>query len=230
MHDFDQFERRLAAALRSDADVSVGPFEAESVARAAIAGTRRAMRLPRGRGITLLAAAALLLVGGGLAAGSGLLRLPSIVPSVPEPSVIAVATASPDAAMAAPLPKAIAGILPADMEPLLVEKQFTCTPRVADADERFHVDCQRGINYRLVWSGRDPTSVYSVDATVTGVSESYAASFIGNLIDMCTEDLAGLEAWAFLNVHSGGEATIGRLQLRLTVVSEGTWRIEITAA
>ena len=36
MHDFDQFERRLGAALRSDADENVGPFEADAVARAAI--------------------------------------------------------------------------------------------------------------------------------------------------------------------------------------------------
>ena len=44
MHDFDQFERRLAAALRSDADKHIGPFEAGSVARAAIAGTERRAR------------------------------------------------------------------------------------------------------------------------------------------------------------------------------------------
>ena len=98
MHDFDQFERRLADALRSDADASVGPFEPESIARAAIADTgpgatrvrrssRPARRFGRGRGMTLLAAAALLLVGGALAAGSGLLRLPTVVPPVPEPSV-----------------------------------------------------------------------------------------------------------------------------------------------
>ena len=54
------------------------------------------------RGVVLLAAAALLLVGGALAAGSGLLRLPSVVPPVPEPSVIAVATASPDATFPGP--------------------------------------------------------------------------------------------------------------------------------
>ena len=83
MNDFDQFERRLGAALRSDADESVGPFEAR-VDRPCRdrRHPRRAMRLPRassrpagrfgrGRGITLLAAAALLLVGGALAAGSG---------------------------------------------------------------------------------------------------------------------------------------------------------------
>jgi hypothetical protein len=56
----------------------------------------------RGRGITLLAAAALLLVGGALAAGSGILRLPTVIPPVPEPSVIAVATASPDATSPSP--------------------------------------------------------------------------------------------------------------------------------
>ena len=39
-------------------------------------------RFGRGRGITLLAAAALLLAGGALAAGSGLLRVPAVVPPV----------------------------------------------------------------------------------------------------------------------------------------------------
>jgi hypothetical protein len=58
-------------------------------------------RFGRGRGMTLLAAAAL--VGGGaLAAGSGILRLPSVVPPVPSPSVVAVATASPDATSPGP--------------------------------------------------------------------------------------------------------------------------------
>ena len=119
MHDFDKFERRLGAALRSDADESVGPFEAGSIARAAIAGTqpgatrlskassRPATRFGRGRGVGLLAAAALLLVGGALVAGSGVLRLPSIVPPVPAPSFGVVATASPDAT--SPSPSDLAG-------------------------------------------------------------------------------------------------------------------------
>ncbi|HEU5203763.1 MAG TPA: kelch repeat-containing protein [Candidatus Limnocylindrales bacterium] len=108
MHDFDQFEQRLADALRSDADASVGPFEAGSIAKAAIAANRsgatrvrrsppHARRFGRGRGITLLAAASLLLVGGALAAGSGVLRLPTVVPPLPSPSVVAFATTSPDA-------------------------------------------------------------------------------------------------------------------------------------
>jgi hypothetical protein len=52
-----------------------------------------ARRFGRGRGITLLAAAALLLVGGTLAAGSGVLRLPSMVPPVPAPSSAVPVTA-----------------------------------------------------------------------------------------------------------------------------------------
>ena len=51
----------------------------------------------------LLAAAALLLVGGALAAGSGLLRPPTVVPPVPDPSVIAIATASPDVTSPSPI-------------------------------------------------------------------------------------------------------------------------------
>jgi len=62
--------------------------------REARGGSRR---LGRGRGMTLLAAAALLLVGGALAAGSGLVRRPAVVPPVPAPSLAAVVIASPDA-------------------------------------------------------------------------------------------------------------------------------------
>ena len=93
-------ERRLRGVLQEHLgalplDLTVDALdrrrEAKGVAR----------RSGRGRGITLLAAAALL-VGGALAAGSGILRLPSVVPPVPEPSVIAVATASPEATSPSP--------------------------------------------------------------------------------------------------------------------------------
>ena len=94
-------ERRLRGVLKEHLgalplDLTVDALdrrrEAKGVAR----------RFGRGRGMTLLAAAALLLVGGALAAGSGLLRLPSVVPPVPDPSVVAVATASPDATSPSP--------------------------------------------------------------------------------------------------------------------------------
>ena len=108
MHEFDQFERRLAAALRTDADRSIAPFEPQPIARAAIAASRRRsgpMQGRSGRGLTLLAAAALLLVGGALAAGSGLVRLPSVVPPVPAPSLAAVAVEETPSPAVSPSPE-----------------------------------------------------------------------------------------------------------------------------
>src|SRR6187200_2226065 len=104
-----QFERDLEQWLQTEAPASApAGFHASVMDRARTLRQRPGWatslpvrRLGRGRGMTLLAAAALLLVGGALAAGSGLLRLPSVVPPVPAPSVVAVATASPDAAAAA---------------------------------------------------------------------------------------------------------------------------------
>ena len=105
-----QFERDLEQWLQTEAPASApAGFHAAVMDRAQTLRQRPgwtrtfpARRFGRGRGMTLLAAAALLLVGGALAAGSGLLRLPSVVPPVPEPSVIAVATASPDATSPSP--------------------------------------------------------------------------------------------------------------------------------
>jgi hypothetical protein len=104
------FERDLEQWLQTEAPASApAGFHTAVMDRARTlrqrpgwTATFPARRLGRGRGLTLLAAAALLIVGGALAAGSGLLRLPSVVPPVPEPSVIAVATASPDATFPSP--------------------------------------------------------------------------------------------------------------------------------
>jgi WD40 repeat protein len=100
-----QFERDLERWLQAEA-----PATAPAGLHAAVidrARTRRqrpgwatsglARWFGRNRGLTLLAAGALLLVGGAMAAGSGLVRLPSLVPPVPAPSLAAVtdATASP---------------------------------------------------------------------------------------------------------------------------------------
>ena len=94
-------ERRLRGVLKEHLEALPLDLTVETLDRRREAkGVAR--RSGRGRGITLLAAAALLLVGGALAAGSGLLRLPSVVPPVPEPSVVAVATASPDATSPGP--------------------------------------------------------------------------------------------------------------------------------
>jgi Tol biopolymer transport system component len=56
--------------------------------------------LGRNRGLTLFAAAALLLVGGAMAAGSGLVRLPSVVPPGPPPTIPSAIT-SPTAVVTA---------------------------------------------------------------------------------------------------------------------------------
>jgi hypothetical protein len=70
----------------------------------------RAKHGSRMRPMVLLAAAALLLVGGALAAGSELLRRPAVVPPVPAPSLVAVATASPNASV--PNPSQLASAIP----------------------------------------------------------------------------------------------------------------------
>ena len=145
MHDFDQFERRFADALRSDADSSVAPFEPASIARDAIAGTnRRAAHVPRapsrtarqfgrGRGLTLLAAA-LLLVGGAMAAGSGLVRLPSLVPPEPAPSLAVAPTPSRDANPSDDAsPSAIPSIAPASGASWTATGSMTTPRRYATA-------------------------------------------------------------------------------------------------
>src|SRR5215211_6191562 len=103
-----QFDRDLKEWLRTKAPASApAGFHTTVMDRARTLRQRpgwatslRVRRLGRGRGMTLLAAAALL--GGTVAAGSGILRLPTVVPPVPEPSVIAVATASPNATFPSP--------------------------------------------------------------------------------------------------------------------------------
>src|SRR6187402_2002522 len=94
-----QFERDLEQWLQTEAPASApAGFHASVMDRARTLRQRPGWatslpvrRLGRGRGLTLFAAAALL-VGGALAAGAGILRLPSLVPPVPSPSFVAVAT------------------------------------------------------------------------------------------------------------------------------------------
>ena len=155
MTDFDEFERRLAASLRSDADERVGPFEAESVARAAIRDSERGLprssrptrRSGRGRDITLFAAAALLLVGGALAVGSGVVRLPSIVPPAPVPSVATLADASPDATTT-PSPSASPSPSPT---PLSLDLTWTQLPLEAPVLEGFGSQAAQKQAPRLAW-------------------------------------------------------------------------------
>jgi Tol biopolymer transport system component len=105
MIDFDRFERRLAVALRADADLGVAPFDPEAIARAAIqVGDARSMRRRRplggkGRAVrrTWLLVAATLLIGTGVVGAAvvgGRLIAPN--PSPTSPSAVVDASASPE--------------------------------------------------------------------------------------------------------------------------------------
>ena len=93
-------DHELEARLRGFYRGEVGEGETAPLAlRRDVAAIPRTIPRParwfgRGRGLTLLAAAALLLAGGAVAAGSGLVKLPSVVPPVPAPT-LPVAVASP---------------------------------------------------------------------------------------------------------------------------------------
>ena len=93
-----ELEARLRAFYRADgSEGETAPLPLRA-AVAAIPRTtpRPAWRIGRARGLTLLAAAALLLVGGAMSAGSGILRLPAVVPPKPVPPVALLPTTSPD--------------------------------------------------------------------------------------------------------------------------------------
>ena len=130
MPDLDDaaLERRLRGVLKEHLEALPLDLTVDDLDRRRQAnGVAR--RSSRGRSMTLLAAAALLLVGGALAAGSGLLRLPTVVPPVPEPSVVAVATASPDAT--SPSPSMLASPTPV---PSATPAPITWTPASLNED------------------------------------------------------------------------------------------------
>ena len=109
MIDFDPFERRLAVALRFDADLSVAPFDPASIARAAIQldhgrQGRRSLRRrgnPRTMRRTWLLVAATIAIGTAVVGASlvgGRLIAPSPVPTAP------LAVTSPTAEQTSPSP------------------------------------------------------------------------------------------------------------------------------
>jgi photosystem II stability/assembly factor-like uncharacterized protein len=114
------FDQRIADWLNEDPQRAPGSLLGTVLAAIPSTPQRRASRVSwgsgRGRGLTLLAAAALLLVGGALAAGSGLVKLPSVVPPVPAPTNPAAVT-SPSPAAETPGP--VASPSPAPSDPAL---------------------------------------------------------------------------------------------------------------
>ncbi len=87
-------DRELEDRLRAWYDAEVGDAAAapadlrESLADIPVSAPAPLRQLPRRRGMTLLAAAALLLVGGALAAGSGLVRFTEVVPPTPSDALL----------------------------------------------------------------------------------------------------------------------------------------------
>jgi hypothetical protein len=100
-----ELEGRLRAWYRAEVgeDVIAPVSLRRDVAAIPRTESRPAGRFDRRRDVMLFAAAALVLVGGAAAVGSGLLRLPSLVPPEPVPSVAIVPTPSPAAESPSPL-------------------------------------------------------------------------------------------------------------------------------
>ncbi len=168
-----EFERDLEQWLQAEAPASApAGFHASVMDRARTLRQRPGWiaslpvrRFGRGRGMTLLAAAALL-GGGALAAGAGLLRLPTVVPPVPEPSVVAVATASPGA-LTTPTPSAAASPSP---PPLSLDLTWTRlpldgeAPRLAWIGDRFVLADAKSGTVRTSVDGKDWQALQPGDA------------------------------------------------------------------
>ena len=134
-------DRELEARLRAFYRTEAGEGETAPLALrldvVAIPRTdlQRARWFGRGRGLTLLAAAALLLVGGAMA-GSGLVRLPSVTPPAPAPSVAVVQPPSP--ASETPSPATSSSPAPTD-------------PALAVRPGQFNIGDQRIVSDTVGW-------------------------------------------------------------------------------
>ncbi len=241
MNTHDDFDLLLARWLDASAPVRP-PVAAHDEAMVSVRRARQHARWsavvragfdvpaakPTIRLITFIGVAAMLVVGslawGLVSSGSSTGPAPSIRPdAMPSTAQDADASSAPLAALPPPIPDVVSG----DMQAALLDRGFECITHDLAAEGRSHVECSKGAEYVVSWRGRGPTSVHYVRATVTGVSESYAASFVNVLFHVCAP---GHEAWAYSNIHTGGEETFGLVRVRLTAVAEDTWLIEIMGA
>lgn len=111
-----ELEQRLRAWYRAQVgENETAPLSLRrDVAAIPRTSSPRARWFGPGRGVILLAAATLLLVGGAMAAGSGLAKLPSLVPPVPAPTnpvAVASPTTAPSAVPSAAVVQPASGLI-----------------------------------------------------------------------------------------------------------------------
>jgi Tol biopolymer transport system component len=197
-----ELERRLKAWYRAEVgDVEAAPLPLRrDVAAITRAPSRLARRVGRGRGLMLFAAAALVLVGGA-AVGSGLLRLPAVVPPTPVPSLAAAPTPEP-ASSPSPIATARPGVVIAYIRivekakgkcygpPCLVARLWIVGADGSDAHELF----PDGVGFQndLAWSPDGNHLLYSDDARLylTDASGSEPQPVDTGCVAPCTGDVA----------------------------------------
>jgi hypothetical protein len=91
---------------------------------------------------------------------------------------------------------------------------FRCTGPTASEGDNILWSCAanvrgEGTSYEVTLVGDDPLTIFSVTATVHGVSEERAASFFSYVASLCLQDTDPLnpEAWMQENVPTGGQTT-----------------------
>jgi hypothetical protein len=93
---------------------------------------------------------------------------------------------------------------------------FRCTGPTAAEGDKILWSCaasargERG-SYEVTVVGDDPLTIFSVTATVHGISEETATSFFSYVAGLCLRDTDPLnpEAWMQENVPTGGQTTTG---------------------
>jgi hypothetical protein len=190
-----QFEQDLEQWLQTEAPASApAGFHASVMDRARTLRQRPGWatslpvrRLGRGRGMTLLTAAALLLVGGAFAAASGIWRPPTVVPPVPAPSLALAATASPGTTTT-PTPSASPSPSPAPLGLDLTWTQIPLSeksPRLAWVGDRFVLTDMDSGTVRTSADGQDWQELQRGDAAqsyidlLTGSFASWQDNAIG---------------------------------------------------
>jgi hypothetical protein len=101
---------------------------------------------------------------------------------------------------------------------------FRCTGPMAAEGDNILWSCaayargERG-SYEVTLVGDDPLTIFSVTATVHGVSEETATSFFSYVVGLCLRDTDPLnpEAWMQEKVPTGGQTTTGGKCFRYTV-------------